>query len=177
MEDSAVLTENGITIRQAIAWDVVKVGRLSLQAIEEQGQAAWFARPEPTGFKLLSTHLESIGNGLVMVAETREGRIVGMLAMSYQQYGWSDEYLFTNEWFYVLPAYRSGKYAKTAFMLMEAIEKFADSRRNPKTGKGLPIQMAIHSVLDPKLKDALFRARGYDYVGGSFRREPHGRDI
>lgn len=167
--------ETGILIRQATAWDVVKIGRLSLQAIEEQGEHAWFPLPDPRGLKLVGSILLVIERGMTVVATTKEGRIVGVLAMDIQRYGWSDEYLLTNEWFYVLPAYRTGKYARTAFMLMEAIERFADSRRHPRTGAGLPVQISIHSGVDAELKDGFLRSRGYRYVGGNFRREPRGQ--
>jgi len=168
--------QSGITIRQANAWDVVKIGRLSLRAFEEQGEHSWFPLPDPRGLRLIGSILKVMEEGLTLVAQTKEGRIVGMIAMDFQRFGWSDEYLLTNEGFYVLPAFRTGKYARTSFMLMEAVERFADSRRHPRTGQGLPVQMSIHSGVDTELKDALLRGRGYQYIGGNFRREPGGKE-
>lgn len=177
VEDSTVLTENGITIRQAVAWDVVKIGRLSLQAVKDHGEAVWKPSDDPTGKKLIATILSVIEDGLLMIAETKEGRIVGMIAMSYQRHAWSDEYLFANEWFYVLPAYRLGKFSRISFRLLEAVERFADSRRNPRTGEGLPVMFSVNSGQDAEITDGLFRSRGFTYTGGNFMRAPHGRAI
>jgi len=168
-----------IKIRRANAYDVIDLTRLLEQGAEEQGEHIWYPSLSLHPMRRVSHVLALIDKGYVVVAdmlvvvgeqETGQRGLIGAIGMSIERDSWSDDWVLSNEWTYVLPDYRD---TEVYVNLMTAVEDFADSKIHPDTGLGLPIIMSNLSGKSADTKDALLKRRGYQHGGGNFVRAPN----
>lgn len=162
------MAEKKIKIRRANPLDVVSLVKFLQKAQEEQAKDIWYSSLGPEA-KQVAHVLTLVDSGFVAVAENSRKELVAAIGMSIGQDQWSDDWVMTNEWMYVLPSYRS---TDVANQLYGVVETFADDSVNPKTGLGLPIIMGIMTGKNAKAKDKLMQLRGYQYGGGNFIRRP-----
>lgn len=175
-------------IRRATAYDVVNLAKMLVKGRDEQAQKIWY--PEvprgPAGEEIQVRYLiDVISRGLVFVADL-EGRLMGAIGMTVQKFGWSNEWVLLNEWFYVLPQFRDyseeqeaeledGQPRSIARALLAAVEAWADADIEPRSGQpkdALGIVLGIWSGERTGIKDRFMKQLGYNDGGGSFMRAP-----
>ncbi len=168
-----------IKIRQADAYDVMDLAGLLAQGVKEQGEHIWYPSLSMNRMRRISHILAVIDKGYVVIADmlvvvgnepTGQRGVIGAIGMSIERDSWSDDWVLSNEWTYVLPDYRD---TEVYVNMMTAVEDFADSKIHPDTGFGLPIIMSNISGKSAETKDALLKRRGYQFGGGNFVRAPH----
>ena len=82
--------------------------------------------------------------------------------MTVQEWKWSAERFIEDEFFFVLPQFRS---RGTADFLLKAAEKFSDD-------SGLRLVVGFSGGKDAAIKDRIMQMRGFIYSGGTFTRLP-----
>lgn len=159
-----------VSIRRARPDDVVKLVQLLRRAAKEQGDDIWYSTISINENKQMFHVLTLIDRGFVVLAETKEQKqIVAAMGMTIARDEWSDDWVMSNDWTYVLTTWRD---TDVHAQLLSAVEAFADDSGDPKSGKGLPIIMGMMTGRDTDLKDKLMSRRGYQYGGGNFVRAP-----
>lgn len=149
-----------IKIRQAKPLDASNIARLLIECHGEGG--AYPPVDHPTGLQWIT---QTLTEGYVLVADV-SGRLVGSLALTNYQFPWSPKWYMYLEWLYIQKRFRKGG----AFdALLAATHAYADAQDAPIVAG---INAADASVL---LKDKAFQQHGYQYMGGTFLREEHGR--
>lgn len=146
-----------IEIRRAAPRDFVNVMRLLEQAVQENE----VAYPAIDNMKLIQWIVDTKREGEILVADL-SGRIVGVLGMTTQEWKWSSDKFIHNEFFFVLPQFRSHG---TADFLLKAAETFSDN-------SGLRLIIGFSGGKQAALKDRMMGLKGYLYAGGTFTRLP-----
>lgn len=165
-----------LLIRRAVAYDVVNLTKMLIQAREEQAKHIYYPSvPEgELGRQMVSDHVRDMTKqGVVYVADL-DGRLLGAIAMHVTQLKeWSFEFGLINEWFYVLPQFRD---SDIAIMLLKAVEEWADADINPWNDKAKPKMPMVVGMLSGQatgLKNKFMQGLGYINGGGNFVRAPH----
>lgn len=170
-----------IKIRRANGYDVVRLTRLLERGATEQRKGVWYPSPSQSAAKKIAYVLSLIDQAVVIVAEAfipspevggpEERKIVGAISMSVTRLPWSDDWMLTNEFFYVREEYRD---TDVADQLLSAAELFADTQKDQRTGQAaeLPMMLGMLTGVDTELKDELFKRRNWVYSGGNFIRGP-----
>ena len=163
-----------LRIRRATAFDVVNLAKMLMQARDEQAEDIWYPSvPEGERGKMMAVQyvLALIDKAVIYVADLN-GRLLGCIGCAVDRFPWSDDWMLTNEWFYVLPQFRDSEIAEN---LLRAMEQFADSDELPFSGEEKPrmaILMGMVSGQQTGVKDRFMKQQGYDNGGGNFVRAP-----
>lgn len=165
-----------LKIRRATAFDVVNLSKMLIKARDEQVNGGiWYpavADGERGEMMACQYVLTLIDKAVIYVADLN-GRLLGVIGCSVDRYPWSDEWMLTNEWFYVLPQFRE---SDIALALLTAMEHFADAESVPYSGEDKPrmaIMLGMLSAQQTGAKDRWMRQKGYVSGGGNFVRAPH----
>jgi GNAT superfamily N-acetyltransferase len=147
-----------LKIRPAAPLDAANIVRLLKQCWEETG-AVQFARVNDQ--KAMQYVVQTLGMSFVAVAEI-SGRIVGVLALTPFKEPWSDDVAMAEEWYYVVPSFRS---RGAAALLLREAELFCDSQQ-------VPMLFGINASQPRELDEFFARRHGYTYMGGNYMRTP-----
>jgi len=164
-----------LLIRRAVAYDVVNLTKMLIQAREEKGQHIYYPSvPEgELGRQMVLDHVNSMTKGGVVYVADLDGRLLGAIGMHATQMAeWSFDFGLVNEWFYVLPQFRD---SDIAIMLLKAVEEWADADINPWNDKAKPRMPMVVGMLSGQqtgLKNKFMQGLGYVNGGGNFVRAP-----
>jgi GNAT superfamily N-acetyltransferase len=160
---------------RAVAYDVVNLTKMLIQAREEKGEQIYYpsVAEGELGRQMVSDHVRNMTkNGVVYVADL-DGRLLGAIGMHVTQMAeWSPDWGLINEWFYVLPKFRD---SDIAIMLLKAVEEWADADINPWNNRAkphMPMVVGMMSAQQIGLKNKFMQGLGYDNGGGNFVRAP-----
>lgn len=163
-----------LVIRRATAYDVVNLAKMLIQGREEQEEGIWYPSiPEGDRGKMMACKyvLDLIDRAVIFVADLN-GRLLGCIGCSVDRYPWSDDWMLSNEWFYVMPQFRD---SDIAVSLLAAMEQFADADELPITGDPKPrfaIMLGIVSGHQTGVKNRFMEQQGFKNGGGNFVRAP-----
>jgi len=163
-----------LTIRRATAFDVVNLAKMLIKGRDEQAEGIWYpAVPEGERGEMMACQymLTLIDKAVIYVADLN-GRLLGVIGCSVDRFPWSDDWMLTNEWFYVLPQFRD---SEIALALLHAMETFADADELPFSGEKKPrmaILLGMVSGQRTGVKNAWMQRQGYENGGGNFVRAP-----
>lgn len=164
-----------LLIRRAVAYDVVNLTKMLIQAREEQAQHIYYPSVDEgeIGKQMVLDHVWKMTKAGVVYVADLDGRLLGAIGMHMTQVAeWSFDYGLVNEWFYVLPQFRDSDIAR---MLLQAVEDWADSDIQPWNGEPkprMPIMMGMLSGHQTGLKNKFMQRLGYANGGGNFVRAP-----
>lgn len=165
-----------LLIRRAVAYDVVNLTKMLIQAREEKDPRIYYpsVAEGEVGRQMVSDHARNMTkNGVVYVADL-DGRLLGAIGMHVTQLKeWSPDWGLINEWFYVLPKFRD---SDIAIMLLKAVEEWADADINPWNDRAkpkMPMIVGMMSGQQTGLKNKFMQGLGYVNGGGNFVRAPH----
>lgn len=164
-----------LLIRRAVAYDVVNLTKMLIQAREEKDQLIYYPSvPEgELGKQMVSDHVRGMTKAGVVYVADLDGRLLGAIGMHVTQMAeWSFDYGLVNEWFYVLPQFRD---SDIAIMLLKAVEEWADADINPwneKVKPRMPMVVGMLSGQQTGLKNKFMQGLGYVNGGGNFVRSP-----
>lgn len=147
-----------LEIRPATEADVMILKVILKRAHVDAGRAQ-FSRINDE--KLVAYIRLGLAEGACFVAEL-DGVIVGTLCLRSLSEVWSDDLFLNEEWFYVLPKFRSTGAAKR---LLDTAEQLADQMR-------LPVYMAINAEDHELVDEFIDRRPGYASTGRNFIRNP-----
>ena len=147
-----------LRIRPAAPLDAANIVRLLKQCWEET-RAAQFARVNDQ--KAIQYVVETMAVSFVAVAEI-SGRIVGVIALTPYKEPWSDDVAMAEEWYYVVPSFRS---RGAAALLLQEAELFCDLQQ-------VPMLFGINASQPKELDEFFARRQGYTYMGGNYMRTP-----
>ncbi len=163
-----------LKIRRATAFDVVNLAKMLVRGRNEQAESIWYPTvPEGIRGEMLTSQycLTLIDKAVVYVADLN-GRLLGCIGCSVDRFPWSDDWMLTNEWFYVMPQFRDSDIAKA---LLHAVEAFADADVLPLTNETKPrmaIVMGMISGQQTGVKNRWMEQQGFVNGGGNFVRAP-----
>lgn len=163
-----------LVIRRATAYDVVNLAKMLIAGLEEQSEGIWYPRvPEGDRGKMMSVKyiIDLVDRAVIFVADLN-GRLLGCIGCSVDRYPWSDDWMLSNEWFYVLEKFRD---SDIAVALLQAMQDFADADELPITGEGKPrfaIMLGIVSGKQTGVKNRFMEMQGYINGGGNYVRAP-----
>lgn len=168
-----------LNIRRATAFDVVNLAKMLIRGRNEQAETIWYPTvPEAHRGEMMTTQycLTLIDKAVVYVADLN-GRLLGAIACSVDRFPWTDDWMLTNEWFYVMPQFRDSDIAKA---LLHAVESFADSDVLPFSGEAkprMPIMMGMVSGQQTGVKNRWMEQQGFINGGGNFVRAPQNDEV
>lgn len=110
--------------------------------------------------KTVAMMFQLVKDGLLLLAETHDKKIAGVLGLNKGQYVFSDHSFIGDVVYYVSETYRA---SSAGFQLMRAAQTIAE-------GMNVPLVMHIFSGVDAKRKDAFYERTGMTYLGGIFSR-------
>ena len=164
-----------LLIRRAVAYDVVNLTKMLIQAREEKGQQIYYPSvPEgEIGRQMVLDHVNGMTKTGVIYTADLDGRLLGAIGMHVTQMAdWSFDFGLINEWFYVLPQFRE---SDIAIMLLKAVEDWADADINPWNNKAkprMPMVVGMMSGQQTGLKNKFMQGLGFINGGGNFVRAP-----
>ena len=165
-----------LLIRRAVAYDVVNLTKMLIQAREEKGQHTYYPSvPEgEVGRQMVLDHVNGMTKSGVVYTADLDGRLLGAIGMHVTQMAeWSFDFGLINEWFYVMPQFRD---SDIAIMLLKAVEEWADADINPWNNKAkprMPMVVGMMSGQQTGLKNKFMQGLGFINGGGNFVRAPH----
>jgi len=168
-----------LNIRRATAFDVVNLAKMLIRGRNEQAETIWYPSvPEGHRGEMLSTQycLTLIDKAVVYVADLN-GRLLGCIGCSVDRFPWTDDWMLTNEWFYVMPQFRDSDIAAA---LLHAVEAFADADTLPLSGETkprMPIMLGMVSGQQTGVKNRWMQQQGFINGGGNFVRAPQNVEI
>ena len=164
-----------LLIRRAVAYDVVNLTKMLIQARDEKEQHVYYPSvPEgEIGRQMVLDHVNSMTKTGVVYTADLDGRLLGAIGMHVTQMAdWSFDFGLINEWFYVLPQFRD---SDIAIMLLKAVEEWADADINPWNSKAkprMPMVVGMMSGQQTGLKNKFMQGLGFINGGGNFVRAP-----
>lgn len=143
----------------------VKIGELSnpedlveiIDFLPDQLKEIDFNGMQPDPQRMVESLYVALLRGKIWVAK-KDDKLIGVLALTPQQFWWSSEYFLTDLSFYVSPEYRRSKLG--AKLLQLAIE-YAKI-------EGLKLIISLFTTTDLKRKEDFFLRMGFTKVGGEF---------
>lgn len=110
--------------------------------------------------KVVKAIFDVVKDGILLLAETHDNRIVGLLALVKSNYWFSNYPFIADLVFYVSPEFRT---SSAGYQLIKAAKAFSDKMK-------VPLMMSVTSGEDPRRKDNLYERSGLKYIGGIFAR-------
>jgi GNAT superfamily N-acetyltransferase len=163
-----------LVIRRATAFDVVNLAKMLIAARDEQADGIWYPSvPEGDRGRMMATQyvLALIDKAVIYVADLN-GRLLGCIGCSVDRFPWSDDWMLTNEWFFVLPQFRD---SEIALALLSAMESFADADQLPYSEEAKPrmaIMLGMVTGQQTGIKNRWMQQQGFINGGGNFVRAP-----
>lgn len=110
--------------------------------------------------KTVDAILKCVREGILLIAQTHDERVVGVLGLQKGSYWFSSHEFIADLVFYVAEDFRASSAGR---QLIKAAEAFSDKMK-------VPLMMSITHGEDPRRKDNLYERTGLKYIGGIFAR-------
>lgn len=108
--------------------------------------------------KTVKQMFDLVREGLLLIAETHDGRLAGILGLTKGQYAFSDYEFIGDVVYYVSEEFRN---SSAGIQLMKAAQVISEQMK-------VPLVMHIFSGVDAKRKDQFYERTGMQYLGGIF---------